>query len=96
MIAEDGLASVKRLEGPFDYVMLDVDSRELGKGLYLELLTRLYDKLEPGGWVLAHDTMVPPFATQLEPYLAFVRHDENFTESISFDVDPFGLELSIK
>jgi methylase of polypeptide subunit release factors len=30
-IAEDGLTSVERLEGPFDYVFLDVESKELGK-----------------------------------------------------------------
>jgi predicted O-methyltransferase YrrM len=96
LIADDGLAAVERLEGPFDYVFLDVDSRELGKGLYLELLEALYDKLLPGSWVLAHDTMVPPFAAQLEPYLAYVRDRGNFRQSLSFDVDPFGLEVSIK
>lgn len=95
-IAEDGLKTVERLPGPFDYVFLDVGSPGLGKGLYLELLHKLYDKVEPGGWVLAHDTVVPPFAEQLAEYLAFVRDKKNFRESISFDVDPFGLELSIK
>jgi len=96
LIAEDGLAAVERLDGPFDYVYLDVDSKELGKGLYLDLLKALYEKIELGGWVLAHDTMVPPFAKQFEEYLAFVRDKKNFQESISFDIDPFGLELSIK
>jgi predicted O-methyltransferase YrrM len=96
LIAEDGLQAVERLDGPFDYVYLDAESAELKKGVYLELLTRLYDKVEPGGWVLAHDTAVPPFAGQLAGYLAFVRDKENFRESIAFDVDPFGLELSIK
>ncbi len=95
-IAEDGLDAVERLPGPFDYVFLDVDNKELGKGLYLELLNRLYDKVEPGGWVLAHDTTVPPFAESLAEYLAFVRDGEHFRESISFEVDPFGLELSVK
>lgn len=96
LIAEDGLKAVDRLEGPFDYVYLDVESKDAGKGVYLALLKRLYGKVEQGGWVLAHDTTVPPFAGQLEAYLAFVRNGENFCESISFDVDPFGLELSIK
>ena len=53
-------------------------------------------KVEVGGWVLAHDTTVPPFASQLEKYLSFVRGNKYFRESISFDIDPFGLELSIK
>jgi len=96
LTTEDGLAAVERLEGPFDYVFLDVESKELGKGLYLALLKRLYTKVEAGGWVLAHDTVVPPFAGQLEAYLAYVRDREKFKESISFDVDAYGLELSIK
>ncbi len=96
LIAEDALKAVERLEGKFDCVYLDVESKDLGKGLYLELVERLYDKVEAGGWVLAHDTVVPSFAGQLEQYLAFVRDGQSFGESISFDVDPFGLELSIK
>ena len=96
LIAEDGLNAVDRLEGPFDYVYLDIDSKELGKGLYLELLKRLYSKIPQGGWILAHDTVAPPFADQLEGYLAYVRDAQTFSESISFDVDPFGLELTIK
>ena len=96
LIAEDGLGAVERLKGPFDYVFLDVESKELGKGLYLGLLKKIYGKVEEGGWVLAHDTVVPPFAEQLEAYLAYVRDGENFKESISFDVDAYGLELSVK
>jgi predicted O-methyltransferase YrrM len=96
LLTEDGLEAVERLEGPFDYVFLDVESKELGKSIYLELLKRLYEKVEPEGWVLAHDTVVPPFAGQIEEYLAFVRDRENFRVSVSFDIDPFGLELSIK
>jgi predicted O-methyltransferase YrrM len=96
LITEDGLKAVERMKGPFDYVYLDVESKKLGKGMYLELLKRLYGKIQEGGWVLAHDTAVPPFAEQLEEYLAYVRDGKNFRESISFDVDPFGLELSVK
>ncbi len=96
LIAEDALKAVERLEGKFDYVYLDVEGKGLGKGLYRELIERLYEKVEQGGWVLAHDTVVPSFAGQLERYLAFVRDGQNFGESVSFDVDPFGLELSIK
>ena len=96
LIAQNGLQAVDSLEGPFDYVYLDVESMELGKGLYLELLKRLYAKIIKGGWILAHDTAAPPFAGQLEGYLAYVRDGSTFSESISFDVDPFGLELTIK
>lgn len=96
LIAEDGLRVVERLDETFDYVYLDADNEELGKGLYLELLNKLYGKVERGGWVLAHDTTCPYFNKQLKQYLNFVRDRNNFSETISFDVDPFGLELSIK
>ena len=95
-VTEDGLEAVEWLPGPFDYVYLDVESVDSGKGLYLELVQRLYDKIEKGGWVLAHDTAAPPFADQLEGYLSFTRDGRQFKESLSFDVDPFGLELSLK
>ncbi len=96
LIAEDGLEAVERLPGPFDYVYLDVEGKDWGKGLYLELLKRLYEKIEKGGWVLAHDIVVPPFAKDFEEYLSYVRDGENFGESILFDVDAFGLELSVR
>jgi predicted O-methyltransferase YrrM len=96
LITDDGFKAVERLEGPFDYVYIDVDSRELGKEIYRDLIVRLYEKIDPGGWVLAHDTTATPFAQQLEGYLSFVRDQEKFQESISFHVDPYGLELSIK
>ena len=95
-LAEDGLEAIAKLEGPFDCIFLDVDSKEKGKGLYLDLVKGLYDKVVQGGWVLAHDIVVPPFASQLEGYLAFVRDEDHFNESILFDVDAYGLELSIK
>ena len=96
LLAEDGLEAVKRLEGPFDYVYLDVEGRDAGKGLYVELLQRLYDKVERGAWVLAHDVVVPSFAGELAEYLSFVRNPTYFAESILLDVDAFGLELSVK
>jgi len=96
LLAEDGLKAIERLEGPFDYVYLDADGKELGKGLYLELLKKVYDKITDGGWILAHDIVVPTFSSQFEEYLSFVRDKTNFQESILFDVDAYGLELTIK
>jgi predicted O-methyltransferase YrrM len=96
LVAEDGRLTAERLEGPFDYLYLDADSPENGKAIYLELLERLYPKLSRGAWVLAHDTTLPAFQDRLGEYLRFVRDRCNFSDSMSFDVDLFGLELSIK
>jgi predicted O-methyltransferase YrrM len=96
LVAEDGRVTADRLAGPFDCLYLDADSQENGKGIYLELLQALYPKLSAGCWVLAHDTTLPSFHPQVEGYLSFVRDRDKFSESISFDVDLFGLELSIK
>jgi predicted O-methyltransferase YrrM len=96
LIAEEALQAVERIEGPFDYVYLDVESKEFGKRMYFDLIKLIYKKVQKGGWVLAHDTVAPPFATELEDYLTYVKSVEKFKESISFDIDPYGLELSIK
>ena len=96
LLAEDGRVSADRLAGPFDYIYLDADSAENGKRIYLELLQKLYPKLKRGGWVVAHDTTLPAFKPRLAEYLDFVRDRRFFQESISLDVDVFGLELSVK
>jgi predicted O-methyltransferase YrrM len=96
LIAEDGRHAADRLAGPFDYIYLDADSAENGKAINLEILQKLYPKLSPGGWVLAHDTTLPAYKPQLADYLGFVRDKRYFQESISLDVDVFGLEVSIK
>ena len=96
LLAKDGLKAIENLKESFDYVYLDADSKELGKGLYLELLKIVYEKIEDGGWILAHDIVVPTFSSQFKEYLTFVRNKKNFKESILFDVDAYGLELTIK
>jgi predicted O-methyltransferase YrrM len=96
LVAEDGLKVLEDLDGPFDCVLLDADARDTGKGIYLEVLEAVYEKLEPGAWVLAHDDVVPRFAGRLEGYLSLVRDGTHFSQSVLFDVDAFGLELSIR
>lgn len=93
---EDAYHFIDKLNGTFDYVYLDVEDVKRGKGLYLDILKKLYNKLKPGAWVLAHDTTTPQFKDQLKDYLDFARNKNNFSESISFDIDIYGLELSIK
>lgn len=96
LITEDGRIFADKTTEEFDCIYLDVDGEDIGKGLYFKLLQKLYQKLKPGGWVLAHDTTYPYFQDQLKEYLTFVRDKSHFSESISFDIDIFGLELSIK
>ena len=45
---------------------------------------------------LVEEKRTDAYAAQLEAYLAYVRDGMRFKESISFDVDAYGLELSIK
>lgn len=94
-IANDGLQTVEKLNDTYDYVFLDVGIRN-DKRLNLILLKKLYQKLQKGCWVLAHDTTMHFFKEHFKSYLDFVRDKSFFSESISFDVDQYGLELSIK
>lgn len=96
LLDEDGVAVARRLNGPFDYIYLDADDKDIGKGLSLTLLEILYDKLTPGGWVLTHDTTGWEFQEDFKEYFQFVRDKKNFSESIQFHIDCYGVEMSIK
>ena len=95
LIGEDARTALDRLPGPFDALYLEAKTGDLHV-LYLVLLKQIYDKLPEGAWVLAHDVMHPQLREEMKDYLAFVRDKTHFAESICFDVDWCGLELSIK
>ena len=65
-------------------------------GLYLILLKQIYDRLPSGAWVMAHDNLDWTARKELAPYLEFVRDKAHFQESICFDIDDCGMELSIR
>jgi predicted O-methyltransferase YrrM len=96
LVCEDALLSAEKIDHELDYVYLDADCKERGKKIYLDILKILYSKIKKNGWVLAHDTTEWCFESDFKDYKSFVRDKTNFQESVSFDIDPFGLELSIK
>lgn len=96
LLCEDALISAAKINYELDYIYLDADSMERGKKIYLDILKILHPKLKKNGWVLAHDTTEWCFEKDFRDYKAFVRNKANFKESVSFDIDPYGLELSIK
>jgi predicted O-methyltransferase YrrM len=97
LIAEDAQTALDRLPGPFDFVYIEAKSEKADDdGLYLKLLKQLYDRIPEGGWVMAHDNVDPSFKGEMEIYLPWVRDKSNFAESIAFETDHCGIELSIK
>ena len=112
LIAEDARTALDCIEGPFDFVYIEAkyenraiaeaeaagETSELGpvSGLYLILLKQIYDRLPKGAWVMAHDNLDWTARKQLAPYVAFVRDKAHFRESICFDIDDCGMELSIR
>jgi len=95
LIGEDALEAIKKLEGPFDFLYIEAKADE-ADGLYLTLLKQMYDKLPKGAWVMAHDNFDWAFQKEMEEYLPWVRDKAHFSESIAFDIDHCGIELSIK
>ncbi len=96
LICDDALKIAERLDENIDYIYLDADCEKTGKRIYLDILKILYPKLKKDGWVLAHDSTEWCFEEDLREYKAFVRNKTNFNESFCFDIDSYGLELSIK
>ncbi|MBU8934445.1 MAG: class I SAM-dependent methyltransferase [candidate division Zixibacteria bacterium] len=95
LIGEDAAVTLERIDAPIDFLYLEAKDENCNSG-YLEFLQQVYDKLPEGSWVIAHDTTAYDHQDDLREYLVWVRDVRNFSESISFDVDRFGLELSIK
>ena len=95
LIGEDAATAIPRIDGPIDILYLEAKD-ENNKSGYLQFLQLAYDKLPKGAWVIAHDSTHYDHQKDIKPYLDWVRDTDNFTESISFDIDQFGLELSIK
>lgn len=112
LIAEDARKALGHIDGPFDFVYIEAkyENRQIAKAeaeglsdpygpvpyLYLVLLKQLYDRLPSGAWVIAHDNLDWTAQKQMAPYLEFVRDKAHFSESICFDIDDCGMELSIK
>jgi predicted O-methyltransferase YrrM len=98
LVAGDARSVLADLPGPFDFVYIEAknDEDEEPAGLYLELLKQVYDRMPAGAWVIAHDSLDWTFAEEMAEYLPFVRESGRFSESVSFEVDECGLELSVK
>jgi predicted O-methyltransferase YrrM len=95
LIGEDAAKVLLTIDSPIDFIYLEAKDENNNSG-YLEFLKQAYDKLPHGAWVIAHDSTAWGHQEDLKPYLKWVRDTRNFSESISFDVDQFGLELSVK
>jgi len=95
LIEGDAREVLKELPAPFDFLYIEAKSDDV-PGMYLKLIKEIYDKLPKGAWVIAHDATCPALREELRDYLAWVRDKSRFSESICFDVDAYGLELSIK
>ena len=91
----DALEVIDDITTPLDFIY--IEAKAPGQmAIYREIVEKVYDKLAPGAWVIAHDTERYTMYEDLAGYLAFVRNKRRFSTSISFDIDQFGLELSIK
>jgi predicted O-methyltransferase YrrM len=96
IVNQDGVQFIKESPHTYDYLYLDVGISQIEKSLNYNMIMAIYDKLEKGAWVVTHDTTHPYFYDSFKKYLQFVRDKEYFSESICFDFDPYGLEVSIK
>lgn len=95
VVAADAVDFVAEYPHPIDLLYLDADGDgRRGKGIYLDILERAWDKMKPGSIVLAHNSV--NCAEMLKHYLQFVRDERNFRASVNMVVDGEGLEVSIR
>lgn len=95
IVAADAVDFVREYPDEIDLIYLDADGAGgRGKRIYLDILEAAYDKIPPGGIVLAHNSVNG--GEPLRQYLAFVRNSKNFNASVNVILDPEGLEVSCK
>ncbi len=95
VVAADAVDVVREFDGPIDLLYLDADGAGgSGKGIYLDILEAGYDRIPPGGLVLAHNSVNS--AERLADYLAYVRDPTRFATSVNVILDPEGLEVSLR
>jgi predicted O-methyltransferase YrrM len=84
----DAVATLEKLDGPVDFVLLDG-----WKELYVPVLELLEPRLSPGTLVVADNTSMP----ELAPYLAYVREPANGYVSVAFPArDADSMEISCR
>jgi predicted O-methyltransferase YrrM len=84
----DALSTLKDLDGPVDFVLLDG-----WKELYSPVLELLEPRLTPGSLVVADNTSM----VELAPYLQYVRDPANGYVSVSFPArDADSMEISCR
>jgi len=91
----DAFNVIDGIAAPLDFIY--IEAKAPGQmAIYREIVENAYGKLAPGAWVIAHDTERYTMFKDLAGYLEFVRDKSLFSKSIAFDIDMYGLELSIK
>jgi predicted O-methyltransferase YrrM len=96
IICEDAFQSLARLEDPFDLLYIEASISGKKGDLYYPLIRQVYDKLPKGAWVIAHDATWWKCKNAMKEYLDFVRNPRYFSQSITFDIDYQGLELTVR
>jgi predicted O-methyltransferase YrrM len=95
ILAQDAVQYAADFDGSIDLLYLDANGAGgRGKRIYLDILQAGYDRLSPGGLVLAHNSFNS--AEQLQEYSRFVRDDSRMAGSVNVILDGEGLEVSMR
>ena len=95
IVAEDAVQTARNFPENINLLYLDADgTAETGKGIYLTILQAAWDRVPPGGIVLAHNGV--NCAARLEHYLRFVRDESHMRASVNVIFDIEGLEVSVR
>ena len=95
IVADDAVIVAAEFDGHVHLMYLDADGTpEKGKGIYLDILQAAWDRVPPGGVILAHNSFNA--AERLAHYLGFVRDPANCRASVNVVLDPEGLEVSAR
>jgi len=93
LVVDDAREYLVYYDGTIDLLFIDTDTSEK-QDLYFGILQDVYDKLNEGALILAHNS-VNSFS-HVHNYLDCVRNGTNFRNSMNVVIDMEGLEVSLK
>ena len=95
VLAEDAVEYCANWGDSIDLLYLDADGdKGRGKGIYLEIAEKSWEKMPAGALLLAHNSVNGGDA--IGAYLDFVRDRRNCRASLNMVMDIEGLEVSVK
>lgn len=91
----DALEDLRKSGPAADMLFIDIDSTDGRKAAYRDILEAAKPRLRSGALILAHDPLVPIFASDFQRYLDWIEADPGFGATSTLPLDDCGISITV-